>query len=131
MDFTTDKLRSLVRKWQTLIEAYVDVRTTDGFMMRLFCIAFTKKRQGQIKRTAYAQGSQVGVGAGMERQTRMHTYAQDKIHAQSDNKHEHMHARQQGSKHHDHSHLFQYSLIAQIHAIRKKMTDIMYCDCNN
>jgi len=59
MDFTTDKLRSLVRKWQTLIEAYVDVRTTDGFMMRLFCIAFTKKRQGQIKRTAYAQSSQI------------------------------------------------------------------------
>ncbi len=59
MDFTTDKLRSLVRKWQTLIEAYVDVRTTDGFMLRLFCIAFTKKRQGQIKRTAYAQSSQI------------------------------------------------------------------------
>jgi len=59
MDFTTDKLRSLVRKWQTLIEAHVDVKTTDGYMLRLFCIAFTKKRQGQIKRTAYAQSSQI------------------------------------------------------------------------
>lgn len=59
MDFTTDKLRSMVRKWQTLIEAHVDVKTTDGFTLRMFCIAFTKKRQGQIKRTAYAQSSQV------------------------------------------------------------------------
>jgi small subunit ribosomal protein S3Ae len=59
MDFTTDKLRSMVRKWQTLIEAHVDVKTSDGFTLRMFCIAFTKKRQGQIKRTAYAQSSQV------------------------------------------------------------------------
>jgi small subunit ribosomal protein S3Ae len=59
MDFTTDKLRSMVRKWQTLIEAHVDVKTTDGFTLRMFCIGFTKKRQGQIKRTAYAQSSQI------------------------------------------------------------------------
>ena len=59
MDFTTDKLRSLVRKWQTLIEAYVDVKTTDGYFLRVFCISFTKKRVGQVKKTAYAQASQV------------------------------------------------------------------------
>jgi small subunit ribosomal protein S3Ae len=59
MDFTTDKLRSMVRKWQTLIEAHVDVKTSDGFTLRLFALAFTKKRAGQIKRTAYAQSSQV------------------------------------------------------------------------
>lgn len=59
MDFTTDKLRSLVRKWQTLIEAQVDVKTTDGYLLRLFAIAFTKKRPGQEKKTAYAQTSQI------------------------------------------------------------------------
>ncbi len=59
MDFTTDKLRSLVRKWQTLIECNVDVKTTDGFTLRMFCISFTKKRAGQIKRTCYAQTSQI------------------------------------------------------------------------
>ncbi|GAB2277573.1 40S ribosomal protein S3a [Dionaea muscipula] len=59
MDFTTDKLRSLVRKWQTLIEAHVDVKTTDSYTLRMFCIAFTKRRQNQVKRTTYAQSSQI------------------------------------------------------------------------
>merc|ERR1712113_733615 len=59
MDFTTDKLRSLVRKWQSLIEANVDIKTTDGYTMRLFCIGSTKKRQNQIRRTYYAKGSQL------------------------------------------------------------------------
>ncbi|CAI0465840.1 unnamed protein product [Linum tenue] len=59
MDFTTDKLRSLVRKWQTLIESHVDVKTTDNYTLRLFCIAFTKRRPNQVKRTCYAQSSQI------------------------------------------------------------------------
>ncbi len=59
MDFTTDKLRSLVRKWQTLIEAHVDVKTTDGYFLRLFSIGFTKRRPNQQKRTCYAQSSQI------------------------------------------------------------------------
>merc|ERR1711993_142937 len=49
----------LLKKWQTLIEANVDVRTTDGFLLRLFCIGFTKKRPNQIKKTCYAQSTKV------------------------------------------------------------------------
>lgn len=59
LDFTSDKLRSLVRKWQTLIEANVVVKTTDDYLLRLFCIAFTKRRPNQIKKTTYAQSSQI------------------------------------------------------------------------
>merc|ERR1712159_889712 len=50
MDFTSDKLRSLVRKWQSLIEANV---------LRCFCIGFTKKRPFQIRKTSYAQSAQI------------------------------------------------------------------------
>jgi ribosomal protein S3AE len=58
MNFTNDKLRSMVRKWQSLIEASVDVKTLDGYVMRMFCIGFTKKRMNQLKKTCYANGSQ-------------------------------------------------------------------------
>jgi len=58
-DMTTDKLRSLIRKWQTLIEAHVDVKTTDGYLLRMFAIGFTKRRPNQLRRTSYAQSSQV------------------------------------------------------------------------
>jgi len=59
MDLTTDKLRSLVRKLSTLIEAFVDVKTTDGYVLRIFAIGFTKRRQNQVKRTSYAQTTQI------------------------------------------------------------------------
>lgn len=59
MDLTRDKLCSLLKKWQTLIEASVDVKTTDGYTVRMFAIAFTKKRQNQSRQTSYAQSAQV------------------------------------------------------------------------
>ena len=59
MEFTQDKLRSLVRKWQTLIEAHQDVKTTDGYLLRVFAIGFTRRRANQVKKTTYAKSSQV------------------------------------------------------------------------
>lgn len=60
MDITRDKLCSLIRKWQSLIEAFVDVRTTDGYYLRVFAIAFTKKQLNQaVKSTCYAQAGQI------------------------------------------------------------------------
>ncbi|XP_014212141.1 40S ribosomal protein S3a [Copidosoma floridanum] len=59
MDLTTDKLRSMVKKWQTLIEAVVDVKTTDGYSLRVFCIGFTQKQPLSQRKTCYAQHSQV------------------------------------------------------------------------
>ncbi|KAF3824311.1 hypothetical protein GH733_008596 [Mirounga leonina] len=59
MDLTRDKMCSMVKKWQTMTEAHVDVKTTDGYLLRLFCVGFTKKRNNQIRKTSYAQLQQV------------------------------------------------------------------------
>jgi len=58
MDMTRDKLGFLTKRWQSLIEAFVDVTTSDGYLLRLFAIAFTKKRHNQRRVTSYAQSSQ-------------------------------------------------------------------------
>ncbi|KAM7248724.1 hypothetical protein CapIbe_000763 [Capra ibex] len=50
---------SMVKKWQAMIEAHVDIKTTDGYLLRLFCVGFTKKRNNQILKTSYAQHQQV------------------------------------------------------------------------
>lgn len=59
MDTTRDHLCSLIRKWHTLIEAVVDAKTSDGFLLRFFPIAFTQRGKYQLKATTYAQRSQV------------------------------------------------------------------------
>lgn len=59
MDLTTDKYRSMVKKWQTLIEAIVEAKTTDGYLLRVFCIGFTAKDPASQRKTCYAQNSQV------------------------------------------------------------------------
>merc|ERR1712018_929367 len=47
MDLTTDKLRSMVKKWQTLINANVDVKTTDVFFF--VSSVLVSQRSVQIK----------------------------------------------------------------------------------
>merc|ERR1719405_472985 len=59
MSLTRDKLSSMIRKWHTLIEAHVDVKTTDGYLVRLFAIAFTRRRDNQEKTNCYAQSAQI------------------------------------------------------------------------
>eukprot|EP01007_Sphenomonas_quadrangularis_P003914 NODE_877_length_1116_cov_890.791003_g715_i0.p2 GENE.NODE_877_length_1116_cov_890.791003_g715_i0~~NODE_877_length_1116_cov_890.791003_g715_i0.p2 ORF type:complete len:277 (+),score=84.78 NODE_877_length_1116_cov_890.791003_g715_i0:31-861(+) len=60
MDLTTDKLRSLVKKWCTLIETKVNVKTNDGYHLRVFVIGFTDRvKNHQVKKNCYAQSSQV------------------------------------------------------------------------
>jgi small subunit ribosomal protein S3Ae len=59
MNMTTDKIQSIVKKWQTTIEANVDVKTTDGYILRIFVIGTSKKKPNQVKRTTYAQSAHI------------------------------------------------------------------------
>merc|ERR1712139_613558 len=56
---TRDKLCNMIKKGQTLIEANCDVKTVDGYTVRIFCIAFTKAAEGQEKVTCYAQSGHI------------------------------------------------------------------------
>ena len=42
-----------------MTEAHANVKTTDGYLLHLFCVVFTKKRNNQIRKTSYAQHQQV------------------------------------------------------------------------
>ncbi len=68
LECTRDYLCSLIRKWHTLIDTFVDCKTSDGFLMRFFIVAFTSMYQAnnrpkpyviQKKATCYATRSQV------------------------------------------------------------------------
>lgn len=59
LTITRDKLCTLVKKWHSLIEAFVQAKTQDGYLVRLFSIAFTRRQNKQVKATAYAKASQI------------------------------------------------------------------------
>lgn len=59
MDTTRDHLMGLIKKWHTLIDCFVDAKTSDGFLLRMFVFACTKKKRGQQKATCYAQQNQL------------------------------------------------------------------------
>merc|ERR1712087_398901 len=57
MDITRDHACSMIKKWHSLIEAFVQAKTSDGYLVRMFSIAFTKKTKKQVKATCYAKAS--------------------------------------------------------------------------
>ena len=59
LECTRDYLCSLIKKWHTLIDTFVDCKTNDGFLMRFFIVAFTSKNEFQKKAICYANRSQV------------------------------------------------------------------------
>ena len=58
VDTTRDEVCSLIKKRKTLIEAVSDVKSQDGYVLRVFVIAFTKESPSQKRKTNYALSSQ-------------------------------------------------------------------------
>lgn len=59
MDMTRDKLCQYIKKWQTLIDAHCEVKTQDGYVLRVFVTAFTGRVANQARKTSYAQHQQI------------------------------------------------------------------------
>jgi len=59
LDMTRDKLCQYIRKWQTLIDAHCEVKTQDGYVLRVFVTAFTGRQPNQARKTSYAQHQQI------------------------------------------------------------------------
>jgi len=53
LSLTTDKLRSMFRKWCTTIESIIDAKTSDGYTMSLFIICFTNRQPNQLSKNCY------------------------------------------------------------------------------
>lgn len=54
---TTDKQKSIVKKWHTLIESYVDIVTKEDIRLRIFLVGVSKRTSA--KRHAYLKPSKV------------------------------------------------------------------------
>ena len=59
MSVTREKIMSSLKKRQTLIEVCADIKTADGFIIRVFVLLSTKPVKGQKKENSYAKTSEV------------------------------------------------------------------------
>lgn len=58
MNMTNDKVKGIIRKWHTLIEAEKDVVAKDGTILRVFANAVTKKTPGKTSKRVYCKKSE-------------------------------------------------------------------------
>lgn len=58
LSLTRDKMHHIIRKRHSLVETVVDCKTSDGHVVRLFVVAFTKENKDQVRVFSYAQSAQ-------------------------------------------------------------------------
>lgn len=59
VDMVREKLYYFLRKRMSLIDVFADVKTMDGYILRVFATTFTGKKIGQVKSNTYAKASQI------------------------------------------------------------------------
>ena len=59
MRLSRGRITFFIRKWTSLIEVYCDVKTKDGYILRLFAIGYTYRKGDQARKTSYAKKSQI------------------------------------------------------------------------
>lgn len=60
LDVTRDKMCQMIRKRHSLIDCWADCKTLDGYVVRVFVIAFTKDiKDHQVSVFTYAQSAQI------------------------------------------------------------------------
>lgn len=59
LSMINEKLYTFLRKKMSLIDVVADVRTQDGYILRVLITTFTSRKQGQLKSNTYAKHSQV------------------------------------------------------------------------
>ena len=58
-ELARDSICEKLKKRQSLIEVYTDVKTTDGIIFRIFCMLTTNRRSNQVKLNSYAKSSKI------------------------------------------------------------------------
>lgn len=59
MELTTDKARGIIKKWHTLIEGNLLVKTSDDYLLRVFLIAQSRRAEDYTKARCYIQTTKV------------------------------------------------------------------------
>lgn len=59
MSLTQDKARGIIKKWHTLVEGTCLAETTDGYLLRFFIMAVSKRPEAYTKARCYIQSTKI------------------------------------------------------------------------
>lgn len=61
LDCTRERIQNLLKKGQTTINVWADVKTSDDYILRVFLTSYTVRNRNQKKSNCYAKASQLRI----------------------------------------------------------------------